>query len=125
MGGTKPGRNELCPCGSDKKFKRCHGGLNVNYEEMISRGAEEAKRRAEINRIQQQRQQGLGRPIIADQTAGKTVHCYGINSCKGTSDCKLGNHACKGQNDCKGQGFKAVSMKECSAQGGSTTAPAQ
>jgi uncharacterized membrane protein len=61
----------------------------------------------------------------AEQTAGKTVHCYGINSCKGTSDCKSGNHACKGQNDCKGQGFKAVSMKECSAQGGSTTAPAQ
>ncbi len=21
----KPGRNEICPCGSDKKFKRCHG----------------------------------------------------------------------------------------------------
>jgi len=77
MGGTKPGRNELCPCGSDKKFKRCHGGLNVNYEEMISRGAEEAKRRAEINRIQQQRQQGLGRPIIADQTAGKRIVAVG------------------------------------------------
>jgi preprotein translocase subunit SecA len=21
----KVGRNELCPCGSGKKFKRCHG----------------------------------------------------------------------------------------------------
>jgi uncharacterized protein YecA (UPF0149 family) len=21
----KPGRNDMCPCGSGKKFKRCHG----------------------------------------------------------------------------------------------------
>ena len=25
-GGTKVGRNDPCPCGSGKKFKRCHGG---------------------------------------------------------------------------------------------------
>lgn len=55
--------------------------------------------------------------------AGKVVHCYGINSCKGTSDCKSGNHDCKGQNECKGQGFKEVSAKACKAQGGSLTAP--
>ncbi|HAK1284804.1 TPA: hypothetical protein H1546_003039, partial [Listeria monocytogenes] len=24
----KVGRNELCPCGSGKKFKRCHLGVN-------------------------------------------------------------------------------------------------
>jgi len=24
----KVGRNELCPCGSGKKFKHCHGKLN-------------------------------------------------------------------------------------------------
>lgn len=23
----KPGRNEPCPCGSGKKYKRCHGSL--------------------------------------------------------------------------------------------------
>jgi uncharacterized protein YecA (UPF0149 family) len=23
----KVGRNELCPCGSGKKYKHCHGGL--------------------------------------------------------------------------------------------------
>ena len=77
MGGTKPGRNEPCPCGSGKKFKRCHGGPNADYEEMISRGAEEAQRRAEIHWIQQQRQQGLGRPIIAAQTAGKRIVAVG------------------------------------------------
>lgn len=68
LGGTKPGRNDPCSCGSGKKFKRCHGGPNSDYEEMISRGAKEAQRRAEIHWIQQQRQQGLGRPIIATQT---------------------------------------------------------
>lgn len=52
-----------------------------------------------------------------------TVHCYGVNTCKGTSDCKSGNHDCKGMNDCKGQGFKELSAKTCQAQGGSLTAP--
>lgn len=77
MGGTKPGRNEPCPCGSGKKFKRCHGGLNADYQVMISRGAEEAQRRAEIHWIQQQRQQGLGRPIIAAQAGGKRIVAVG------------------------------------------------
>ena len=47
------------------------------------------------------------------------VHCYGVNSCKGTSDCKSGAHDCKGQNDCKGQGFKAETSKACKTDGGS------
>lgn len=71
MGRAKLGRNERCPCGSGKKVKRCHGVPNFDYEEMMSRGAEEALRMAEINRMQQQRQQGLGRPIVAAQAVGK------------------------------------------------------
>jgi uncharacterized membrane protein len=51
------------------------------------------------------------------------VHCYGVNSCKGTSDCKSGTHDCKGQNDCKGQGFKFESSQQCKADGGSLVAP--
>ena len=27
---SKVGRNELCPCGSGKKYKRCCGGATVN-----------------------------------------------------------------------------------------------
>lgn len=84
MGGTNPSRNELCPCGSGKKFKRCHGGPNVNYEEMISRGAEDAQRKTEIHWIQQQRQQGLGRPIIAAQTASKRIVAVGHRLFQGT-----------------------------------------
>ena len=45
--------------------------------------------------------------------ASDTVHCYGVNSCKGQADCKTSEHACKGQGSCKGQGFKAVSATQC------------
>ena len=55
---------------------------------------------------------------------GEVVHCYGVNTCKGTSDCASAGTDCKGQNECKGQGFKALTTKACKAQGGSTTAPA-
>ncbi len=60
-------------------------------------------------------------PTFAAGGAAKVVHCYGINTCKGTSDCKSGAHDCKGQNDCKGQGFKALTEKMCTAAGGSLT----
>ena len=55
--------------------------------------------------------------------AGKAevVHCYGVNTCKGTSDCKSYGHDCKGQNECKGQGFKAEAKKACLAEGGKLT----
>lgn len=48
-----------------------------------------------------------------------TVHCVGINSCKGTSDCKTAKSDCKGQNSCKGQGWVSKkSEAECTAAGG-------
>lgn len=53
----------------------------------------------------------------------KQVHCYGINSCKGTSDCKTARNECKGMNDCKGQGFKVMTIKQCEDAGGSLTEP--
>jgi uncharacterized membrane protein len=60
-------------------------------------------------------------PAFAQDAKDAKVHCYGVNSCKGMSDCKAGKHECKGMNDCKGQGFKELSTKACTAQGGSTT----
>lgn len=62
-------------------------------------------------------------PTAAIAKGGAKVHCYGVNTCKGTSDCKSGNHDCKGMNDCKGQGFKEMTVKACKAAGGSQTAP--
>ncbi len=51
-------------------------------------------------------------------SAQDTVHCYGVNSCKGQSDCKTSAHACKGMNECKGQGFKALKAGQCLAKSG-------
>ncbi|CAH0352134.1 hypothetical protein BH11PSE5_BH11PSE5_06210 [soil metagenome] len=65
---------------------------------------------------------GASSPVFAAGGA-KAVHCYGVNSCKGTSDCKTAKNECKGLNDCKGQGFKALSSKACAAAGGSLTEP--
>jgi hypothetical protein len=58
---------------------------------------------------------GVGTTVAAEKDA---VHCAGINSCKGQSDCKGAKNDCKGQNSCKGQGFKDVTEKECKEQGG-------
>ena len=60
-------------------------------------------------------------PAFAKHASSAAQPCYGVNSCKGQSDCKSGNHDCKGQNDCKGQGFKDISAKACAKQGGSLT----
>jgi hypothetical protein len=50
--------------------------------------------------------------------ANDTVHCYGVNSCRGTADCKTSTHDCKGMNTCKGQGFKAMAAGQCLKRGG-------
>lgn len=65
----------------------------------------------------------LATATAAQAGTAEQVHCYGVNSCKGQSDCKSGKHDCKAQNDCKGQGFKAMTAKACKAAGGSLTAP--
>ena len=51
-------------------------------------------------------------------SAKDLVHCYGVNSCKGTAECKTTAHECKGMNTCKGQGFKALAAAACLKKGG-------
>ncbi|MFO1337159.1 MAG: hypothetical protein U1F53_02825 [Burkholderiaceae bacterium] len=61
----------------------------------------------------------LGAAPLAAQAADASVKCAGVNSCKGTSECKTAKSECKGQNSCKGQGW--VSKKtadECTKAGG-------
>lgn len=50
--------------------------------------------------------------------ASDKVHCYGVTSCKGSSDCKTTENSCKGMNACGGHGFKAISAKDCMAKDG-------
>jgi uncharacterized membrane protein len=56
--------------------------------------------------------------VVSVAAAADTVHCAGINSCKGTSECKSFDHGCKGMNSCKGQGFLSVPKADCAKQGG-------
>ena len=62
-----------------------------------------------------------GFTTVAHAADDGMVKCSGINSCKGTSDCKTAHNSCKGMNECKGHGFKAMSEKQCAAAGGSLT----
>ena len=88
----KIGRNAPCPCGSGKKFKKCHDNYRFELPFLVQQArienhiAEEGKRLLEqqqAKEIQRQQQQGLGRPIISAEyqgfrfvAVGRTV-CYG------------------------------------------------
>jgi hypothetical protein len=56
---------------------------------------------------------GLVGVTVAADTA--TVKCSGVNSCKGTSECKSAKNSCKGQNSCKGTGWSTMSKADCDA----------
>jgi len=44
---------------------------------------------------------------------GEMVHCKGVNSCKGQTDCANPGHDCSGKNACKGKGWKKMTAEEC------------
>lgn len=66
---------------------------------------------------------GVTAPAQAHKSA-KVQPCYGVNACKGQSDCKQAGHDCKGMNSCKGQGFKTLTARTCKSRHGSLTAKA-
>ncbi|HEY6898388.1 MAG TPA: SEC-C metal-binding domain-containing protein, partial [Rhodocyclaceae bacterium] len=71
----KIGRNDLCPCGSGKKYKRCHGALsNAPPLRRTAKELEETCRllleRAKAAEKQREQQQGFGRPIISMEVNG-------------------------------------------------------
>jgi hypothetical protein len=47
-----------------------------------------------------------------------TVHCFGVNACKGQSDCETATSSCKTQNACKGKGWKSMTAAKCFAKKG-------
>lgn len=60
----KIGRNKPCPCGSGKKFKRCHGNLQAHYAPDTLDVGGLLRNSAAKERIRQT-QQGLGKPLIS------------------------------------------------------------
>jgi hypothetical protein len=77
--------------------------------------ADHHEKKAEGGEAPKAEKKAAGKPA----KAAKTVHCLGVNACKGTSECGVdGAHACKGQNACKGHGWIALTKKDCKAQKG-------
>jgi hypothetical protein len=59
---------------------------------------------------------GVGTQAVASShEGGDKVHCDGVNSCKGQSECKTAHSACNGQNECAGKGWVEMSAEECEA----------
>ena len=53
-----------------------------------------------------------------EKASGDTVHCAGINACKGQAACASAANSCQGQNACKGKGWIESSKAECEKKGG-------
>ena len=61
----------------------------------------------------------LGAAPMAQAATDAGVKCSGVNSCKGTSECKTAKSECKGHNGCKGQGWvNKKTADECMKAGG-------
>ncbi len=69
-GGPKIGRNDPCFCGSNRKFKHCHGGVQYALPALLTRDRiekeiiEQGRRhfeRHKVQELQREKQQGLGR----------------------------------------------------------------
>lgn len=43
--------------------------------------------------------------LLAPKAEGAEIACYGINACKGQTQCATAFNACPSQNACKGKGF--------------------
>lgn len=75
MGHT--GRNERCPCGSGKKFKRCHGSDQLMTE--LRARAAAGFRKVEAEQLQRSRQQGKGHPIVSTEVGDLRLVAVGGN----------------------------------------------
>lgn len=67
----KIGRNQPCPCGSGRKYKRCHGAVRNSDPGLTPELIAYERRLAHFT--QRQRQQGLGRPIISGQLGKRRI----------------------------------------------------
>src|SRR5688500_17918638 len=62
----KVGRNEPCPCGSQKKYKHCHGQLRASMAtDSLPPGLDARLAAVKALHKRRQQQQGLGRPIVS------------------------------------------------------------
>jgi uncharacterized membrane protein len=50
--------------------------------------------------------------------ANDDVHCFGVNACKGQSDCHTATNDCRTLNECRGKGWKLMTAARCFARRG-------
>jgi hypothetical protein len=80
---AKIARNQLCPCGSGKKFKHCHDGIHAAVTSAralppdFHAELQRRLRQMEAKRVQREKQQGLGRPIVSTAFAGHRMVAVG------------------------------------------------
>lgn len=73
-----PGRNDPCPCGSGKKYKKCHGSVEtLDRLSQVQREAPLIFARHEAAEAQRRNQQGFGKPIISTEVSGYRVIAVG------------------------------------------------
>jgi hypothetical protein len=70
---VKVRRNNLCPCGSGKKYKKCH--YLLEYSAITNEPLQ--LERSLAKRMQMERQQGNGRPIISTEWNGNRLVAVG------------------------------------------------
>ncbi len=57
-------------------------------------------------------------PLAVSAKSEGSVHCQGVNGCKGKGSCHSADNSCKGQNGCKGKGWMSMAEKDCKDKGG-------
>jgi hypothetical protein len=76
----KIGRNQLCPCGSGKKYKRCHGSNTALPPPQPSASKDDIQQmiqRHEAAERIRQNQQGFGRPIVSFRAFDRQIVAVG------------------------------------------------
>lgn len=84
---TKIGRNQPCPCGSGKKYKKCCGHLRAlgppsgQLDPNMDRMLQQKQREIEAERVQREKQQGLGKEIISAELNDHRIVAVGNKLC--------------------------------------------
>jgi hypothetical protein len=77
---AKIGRNELCPCGSGLKYKKCHAnpsGPPVGKAASVVPNLQHVLEQMRAGERVRQTQQGLGRPIVAVKSGDRQIVAVG------------------------------------------------
>ena len=64
-------------------------------------------------------------PSAVHAEESETVHCYGVNKCKGTGDCGGKGHSCANQNSCKRAGYIDMDKDTCLRLDGGSVTPVE